>query len=352
MAPHDQPQEPTAIPPPMALLQLVTGYWVSQAIYVAAKLGLADLLRDGPKSCGELAQATATHARSLARLLRALASVGVFAEVEGDRFGLTPLAATLQTEGPGSLRALAIFFGAPEHWRPWGNLLHSVQTGQTAFDQTFGLRPYEYLAQHPAAAEIFHGAMTEFTTRATRALTAAYDFSQFGQLVDVGGGHGGLLTSLLTAHSTMRGVLFDLPYVVAGAKARLEAAGLAGRCEVLAGDFFESVPSGGDAYLLKGVIVDWDDARSVRILTNCSRAMAAQGKLLVVDMVIPPSTEPFGGQFADLEMLVVASGGRARTEAEFSTLFTAAGFKLTRIVPTGALLPSDLPFSIIEGVRV
>src|SRR5437867_301389 len=188
MTSHDQPQEPNAIPPPVALLQLVTGYWVSQAIYVAAKLGLADLLRDGPKSCSELAQATATHARSLARLLRALASVGVFAEVEGDRFGLTPLAATLQTEGPGSLRALAIFFGAPEHWRPWGNLLHSVQTGQTAFDQTFGLRPYEYLAQHPAAAEIFHGSMTEFTTRATRAITAAYDFSQFGQLVDVGGG--------------------------------------------------------------------------------------------------------------------------------------------------------------------
>jgi O-methyltransferase domain/Dimerisation domain len=351
MTPHDQPQEPHAIPPPVALLQLVTGYWVSQAIYVAAKLGLADVLQDGPKRCDELAQATATHARSLSRLLRALASVGVFAEVEPDRFGLTPLAALLQTGVPGSLRALAIFLGEPEHWRPWGNLLHSVQTGQTAFDHTFGLRPYEYLAQYPAAAEIFHGAMTEFTTRATGAITTAYDFSQFGQLVDVGGGHGALLTAILQANATMRGVLFDLPAVVAGARARIEAAGLAGRCEVVAGDFFESVPSGGDAYLLKGVIVDWDDAPSVRILTSCSRAMAAQGKLLVVDMVIPPRPAPFWGPLADLEMLVVASGGRARTEAEFGALFTAAGFKLTRVVPTGAPLPSDLPFSILEGVR-
>jgi SAM-dependent methyltransferase len=335
----------TAVPPPGALLQMVTGYWVSQAIYVAAKLGIADLLKDGPKSYDELAKATGTHKRSLYRLLRALASVGVFAEAEDGRFGLTPLGECLQTGIPGSVRALTINHGE-RLYRAWGELLHSVRTGEIAFNHIFGMDVWQYAAQSPESAAIFSEAMAELTTQVSTAVVTAYDFSRFSKIVDIGGGNGTLIISILQANPKMSGVLFDLPYVVENARKHLDATDLIGRCEVVAEDFFASVPGGGDAYILKNIIHDWDDERALKILQNCHRAMAENGKLLLVEGVIPPGNEPSFGKLVDLNMLVMA-GGCERTEAEYRTLFAAAGFKLTNVVP----LPSPFSFSVIEGVR-
>ncbi len=343
MSTQTENKNSTDVPPSVALLQMVTGYWVSQTIYVAAKLRIADLLKDGPKSCDELAKATETHARSLYRLLRALASMGVFVEVADHRFGLTPLAEYLQTEVPGSMRALAIMHGE-EHYLAWGSVLHSVKTSETAFDHVFGMGFFQYLTQNPEVAAIFDDAMTGYTAQVSTAVVAAYDFSQFGTIVDVGGGYGTLITAILKANPTMKGVLFDLPHVAEDAKKRIEVAGLTGRCEVVAGDFFASVPSSGDAYLLKWIIHDWDEERAVAILNNCYRAMTENSKLLLVEAVIPHGNTPFFHKFMDLTMLVIA-GGRERTEAEYRALLEAAGFRLTQIIPT----PSEM--SVIEAVR-
>ncbi|MBI3300999.1 MAG: methyltransferase [Deltaproteobacteria bacterium] len=344
------PHSHTNESPPVILLQMMTGYWGSQAIYVAAKLGLADLLKDGPKSGAELAQATRTHAPSLTRLLRALASIGVLAESEDGRFELTPLGACLQSGVPGSVRAAAIMFGETLY-RAWSGLLQSVQTGETAFGHVFGTPIYQYFAQHPEAAAVFNEAMIEMTTQVAAAVVAAYDFSRFGKLVDVGGGYGTLVAAILQATPTLSGVVLDRPQVAEGARKYIEAAGLAGRCAVVGGDFFESVPSGGDAYVLKSIIHAWDDDRSIRILTNCYRVMAGEGPLLLVERVLPARTSHSSAAQAvtlnDLNMLVT-SGGHERTEAEFRALFTAAGFTLTRIIATQA----PMGFSVIEGVRV
>ena len=333
------------IPPPVAMLQLIAGFWVSRAIYIVAKLGIADLLKDQPRSSEELAAATGTHAPSLYRVLRALASVGVFATDEHGRFALTPLAATLQTGVPGSLRAFAIAELGEDHYPAWGEVLRSVKTGETAFDHLFGMSVWQYRARHPREAQIFDEAMADFTAVAIDAILASYDFSSIGALVDVGGGDGGLIAAILKANPQMKGTLFDAPHVVAGARRRIAAEGLTERCEISAGDFFASVPSGGDAYVLKNIIVDWDDERSVGILRHCHRAMTARGKLLVIEAVIPPGGGYSFRKFIDLVMLVM-TGGRVRTEAEHRALLAAAGFRLTRVIPT----PSEM--SVIEGVRV
>jgi hypothetical protein len=331
----------TDVPPPVALLQLVTGYWVSQTIYVAAKLGIADLLKDGPQHSDELAQATGTHGRSLYRLLRALASVGVLAEAEDGCFGLTPLGEYLQTGTPGSVRAITINHGE-RLYRPWGDLLHSVRTGEPAVKHIF-----KCLAQNPESAVIFSEAMAEITTQVSTAVVAAYDFSRFSKIVDIGGGNGTLILSVLQANPKMSGVLFDLPYVVEDAQKHIEAVGLTGCCEIVAGDFFASVPSGGDAYILKNIIHDWDDEHALKILQNCHSAMAENGKLLLVEEVILPGNEPSFGKLVDLNMLVMAGGGE-RTEAEYRALFAVAGFTLTNVIP----LQSSFGLSVIEGVRV
>jgi hypothetical protein len=330
------------IPPPMAMLQMITGFWTSQAILAAAKLGIADLLKDGPKPCEELAQATGVRSHALYRLLRALASVGVFREEEDGRFSLTPLAGYLQTGVPGSLRAFALW--QEYQYRPWGEVLHSLQTEETAFKVVFGKEAFPYLTEHPAAAAVFDEAMTNITMQVAAAVVAAYDFSRFGTIVDVGGGYGTFLTAILQANPGLKGVLFDLPHVAEGARQRIAAAGLAERCELGAGDFFASVPSGGDAYVLKWIIHDWDEERAVTILRNCHRAMAEPGKLLLVEAVLPRGNAPFFHKFMDLTMLVM-TGGRERTEAEYGSLLKAAGFRLARVVPTASEM------SVIEGVR-
>ena len=301
-----------------ALLRMTNAYQVSQAIHVAATLGIADLLEDGPKSADELAEATGTHAPTLYRLLRALASVGVFAEQSDSRFGSTTLADYLRTDAPGSLRAWARLIGQPHFWASWGHLLHSVRTGEPAFPDLHGTNVWEHRAAHPEDSAIFDAAMTGLSAPVAEAVAQSYDFSRIGVLADVGGGEGGLLAAILAANPTLRGVLFDLPHVVATAGALLERAGVANRCEIVGGSFFETVPEGADAYLLKSIIHDWDDAAAIEILRTCRAPMADTARLLVVEPVIRPGNEPDRAKFSDLNMLVML-GGRERTADDFET---------------------------------
>jgi O-methyltransferase domain/Dimerisation domain len=325
---------------------MITGYWLSQPIYCAAKLGLADLLKDSSKSATELASLTGVHAQSLYRVLRLLASIGVFAETETGQFELTPLAQCLQTDHPESMRAYAIMMGEEWQWQPWGKLLHSVRTGKPAFDSMFGVDCFQYFARNAEAAAIFDEAMTGFSAIEVNAVTAAYDFSPFTKVIDIGGGQGRLIATILMAHPHTQGILFDMPHVIAEARSHIEATGIADRCELLAGDFFEAVPAGGDAYVLKRVIHDWDDERTIAMLKNCHRAMLPKGRLVIIEMVIAPGNEPFFGKQLDVELLLTTPGGRERTEAEYRSLLSAAGFELTTITPTESLV------SVIEGVRV
>jgi len=316
------------------LLQMMTGYWVSQSVYVAAKLGIADHLATGPVHYEDLARKTNSHALSLYRTLRALASVGVFAEINTGQFALTPLAGLLQSNVPNSMRALAIMY-CEEKYRAWGDVLQSVRTGEPAFDRQFGMGVFEYFCQNPDAGTIFNEAMTNWTTQASAAVAASYDFSHVGSIVDVGGNQGTLLATILRQYPTARGILFDRPQVVSTAEDRLAKAGVGDRCRIVGGDFFASVPSGGDAYLLSYVLHDWDDDRCVAILARCRQAMPETGRLLVIEMVLPESNEPSFGKWLDLHMLVMSSG-RERTAEQYRTLLQAGGFDLERVIPTPA----------------
>ena len=329
----------------IAMLQLISGFWISRAIYIIAKLGIADHLAGGPKNAEEIAAATNAHAGAIYRILRALSSVGVLTEDADRRFGLTPLSETLRTDAPGSLRAFATVELGEEHYPAWGELLHSVKTGGVAFDKAFGMPIWEFFARNPENARTFDDAMTNMTLAIKDAILASYDASAIRKLVDIAGGHGSLITAILKSNSEMKGILFDLPDVAEGARKRIEAEGLSDRCEVVAGSFFESVPEGADAYILKWIIHDWDDERSIAIFKNIRRAMAEGGKLLLVEAVVPPGSEPHFSKFIDLNMLVM-TGGRERTEEEYRLLLEAGGFKLTKVIPTGS------PMSIIEAEPV
>jgi O-methyltransferase domain/Dimerisation domain len=327
------------------LVHLVTGVWVSKLIYLAAKLGIADLLKDHPKDVEELARATETHAPSLHRILRALASVGVFKEVELGCFTLTPMANLLRSDVAGSLRAFTIMLDESWQWRPWEDILYSAKTGRPNFDRTFGLPLFDYLNQSLEAGKVFDNAMTSFSLQSAAAVTAAYDFSQIKSIVDVGGGNGVLLAEILKANPHLRGTLFDLPKVIERAKQQkhLETAELRGRYQYAAGNFFESCPKGADAYILSRIIHDWDDDQSAAILKNCRKAIAENGKLLLVEHVIPLGNDPDFGKLLDIEMLVMVTG-RERSKQEFEELYQATGFKLSRIIATQA------PECVIEGV--
>jgi hypothetical protein len=321
-------------------MDLATGSWNTQALYVAARLKIADLLADGPKTAAELARVTGSHASSLFRLLRALASVGVFAEDAQGRFGLTPMAECLRTR-PGSQRSLILMMGE-EHYRAWADLLYSIQTGKPAFDHIYGKPIFDYLSEHPDKAAIFDDAMTGVHGAETQAMLDAYDFSGIGTLVDIGGGNGTLIMGVLQKYPAMKGILYDLPGVIGRAQERIATAGLAGRCRAQAGSFFESVPPGGDAYLMRHIIHDWTDDQCRQILGNCRKVMGTSSRLLLIESVIPSGNEPFFAKFLDLNMLALP-GGQERTEAEYRTLFQSAGFGLKRIVPTAAAV------SVIEG---
>ena len=309
-----------------------------------ARLGIADLLREGPKGAEQLATEARVHAPSLYRVLRALAGVGIFAEGEDGRFGLTPMAEPLRSDAPDSLRDYILLVGEEWNWRLWPHLLHSVETGRPVFERVHGMWLFDHLARHPEAAAIFDAAMTSRSGQENEVIASTYDFSGLRTVVEVGGGHGSLLASILRTNPGLRGILFDQPQVVAEARHRLDAAGLKGRWEAVAGNFFDSVPAGGDAYLLKRVIHDWDDERAVAILRNCQRAMAEGGRLLVIELVIPTGNEPSFSKLSDLVMLV-QTGGQERTEAEYRTLLDAAGLAPTAVTPTRALV------SMVEGVR-
>jgi hypothetical protein len=324
------------------LQQMTNGYWITQIIYVAAKLGIADLLKGDPRTIQELARSTATHPPSLYRLMRALASLGVFRENEDGTFETTTLGRCLISGSPGALRARAIANGE-EWYRAWGGLLHSVRTGETAFDHVLGMPLFEYLSANAGAATTFNEAMASSTELAARAVAEAYDLSRVGTIVDVGGGTGAFLAVILTANPGARGILFDRPGVVAGASDVLTRAGVADRCAVVAGDFFETVPSGGSAYILSWIIHDWDDDRAVTILGNCRRAMAGDARLLIIEQVVPLGNEPSLSKLYDLQMLALA-GGRERREDEYRTLLAAANLELARIIPTST------PRSVIEAL--
>jgi hypothetical protein len=324
------------------LLQMIIGSWVSRAIYVAAKLRIADHLKDGPRPAEELAAAAGVAPRPLYRVLRALAGLGVFAQQADGRFRLNPLAGPLREGGPDSLRALAVMLGE-ESDRCWGDLPETVRSGETAFDRLYGRPVFAYLGEHPEQAAIFDAAMTDFSGRAMRAVLDAYDLSGVGTLADVGGGLGSNLAAALGRYPAMRGLLFDQPHVVERARPLLEAAGVSGRCTVEGGDFFETVPRGADAYLLGHILHDWDDARAGRILDNLRRAMPAGARLLLVEYILPEGDGASFGKLLDLHMMV-AIGGLERTEAEYRRLFAAHGFGLTRVVPTAG------DVSVIEGV--
>jgi hypothetical protein len=321
---------------------MATGYWISQAIYVAAKLGIADLLKDGPKSCVALATSTGADAPSLFRLMRALSSVGIFSQLGKDRFALSRLAESLQTEVGGSLRAMVITIGEI-HYQACGNLLHSVQTGSPAFNNVFGTSLFDYLQQDADAADAFDQGMTNLSSMLAYAVLMAYDFEGISSIVDIGGGQGKLLGKILQFNPDMSGTVFDTPSTIEAASQELGKDACCGRCSYVAGDFFTSVPEGADAYLLCGVIHDWDDDHAITILKNCRKAMTENSRVLLVDMIVPDAASASFSKLLDLNMLVM-NGGRERTKAEFCALLNAADYKLTRIVPTLA------PQNIIEAV--
>jgi hypothetical protein len=313
---------------------MIGGYYTAQAIYAAAKLGIADRLRDGPQTAGQLVQATGTHARSLHRLLRTLAGFGIFAWDDEGRFRLTELAELLRSDVPGSLRAEALIVGEIQY-PAFGELLHSLQTGRPGFDKAFGMPLFDYFAANPEAARTFDAGLVGLRSQAATEMLDGYDFSGVRKLVDVGGGTGSLLSAVLAKYTTMKGILFDLPHVVEQAESPLHAAGVRDRCELVCGDFFDSVPPGGDVYLLRHIIHDWEDDRAIRIVENCRRAMNRPGTLLLVESVIQSGNEPSLGKILDLVMLAL-TGGTERTEPEYRELLEASGFCLARVVPTSA----------------
>jgi len=336
--------EGMAPPPPAVLMQMVMGRWVSQAIGAAAQVGLADQLPPGEtRSADALAAATSAHGPSVYRLLRALASVGIFAEGPAGSFTHTPLSALLRDDTPGSLKPMALFMSTPEHVGAWIELQHSVRTGGCAFVKAHGQAPWDYLREHPALGEIFNNAMTSFSAMAAGAVVQAYDFSGIGTLADIGGGHGFLLGSILAARPEMRGILFDLPQVVEGAGPTLARFGVSERVTRQGGDFFASVPK-ADAYIIKHILHDWSDADSVRILSSVRAAAPAGARVLIVELVVEPRPGPDLAKLLDLEMLAVTTGGRERTEPEWNAVLTQAGLRLSRIVPTMS------PHKVLEAV--
>ncbi len=325
------------------MMGLITGYWRSQAVGVAAKLAIADRLGDGPKKVATLAGETGVHEAALYRLLRGLASFGVFAETAPRTFGLTPLAGTLLSNVPGSMRDFAIAETAPGHWLPWGSLDAAVRTGERATPAALGCEIFEWYRKHSAEGAAFSGAMGNLSALAAQEVGRVLALPEQATVVDVGGAHGTLLAGVLEANPAARGVLTDLPHVIADAPRALAALGIADRVEAVAGDFFQAVPE-GDVYLLKQVLHDWNDDQCVALLRNCARAMRPGGKVVVVEMVVPEDGSPSLAQIMDLNMLVMLPG-RERTATEFSALFEAAGLSAAKVTPTHS------PFSLVEARR-
>lgn len=322
------------------MMEMITRSILVQAVFVAARLGIADLLGSGAKTAEELSEATRAHPAALRRLLRALTGIGVVTD-DGERFALTPLGESLRS-GPHSVAEAALFFGKPSVWSAWGALADAVVDGRAAFRHAHGTGIFDYLSEHPDEMVSFQALMSRLSQLQVPAILAAYDFSAARTVVDVGGGHGALLAALLARHPSARGVLFDLPNVAARSGAVL--APVAPRCEAVPGDFFHTVPAGADTYLLKLVLHDWDDTRATLILKNIRDGITPDGRLVILETVMPTGNEYHYAKYLDMNMLVLSDGGRERTEREYRQLLDQAGFTLVRVVPT------ESPLSIVEAI--
>lgn len=327
------------------LSRLIHGLVHTQLIYVASKLGLADLLADSSKSTADLATATSVMESRLYRILRALASIGIFKETKPRIFELTPLAIPLKSDIPESQRDFAIMMGSAWHVSGWANILHCLTASESAFDDVFKVDLFTYLREHPDESTVFNNAMNFTSRKHIEAICGAYDFTTATTLVDVGGGNGVLLSEILGRNPGLNGIVFDLPSVAEIANARLRLAGLEQRCQAIGGDFFDWVPKDGDLYILKYIVHDWDDPKAIRILRNCGEAMKPTGRLLLIDAVLPERNASFGKAWSDVEMMVLLPNGRERTQLEFQDLLTQAGFALKDIISTRSEL------SLIEAAK-
>jgi hypothetical protein len=331
------------VPPQVAMLELIMGSMITQAVYVAAKLGIADVLADGPLSAKDIADKVEANPDAVDRLLRALSSQGVFRADGHGRYELTPMASALRSDAEVSMRSVALMTGSPEHWEHWGHLIDSVRDGEPSVAKIRGMGVWDYLEHNHEFGEIFNDAMTNVSAMVKAPVLAAYDFSGFRKIIDVGGGHGGLLAGILQRAPQAEGILFDLPAVTAGADELLREHGVRDRCAIESGSFFDGVPAGGDAYVMKTVIHDWPEDEALTILRNIRAAIDPAGRLLLVEFVVPDGNRTHPAKVLDLEMLLVV-GGRERTEAGYRELLAKAGFTLTRVVRTAA------PLSVVEAV--
>jgi hypothetical protein len=336
--------DPTQLPPPAVIFHLVAGMWAAQAVATAARLGIPDRLAHGPRTADEVAAAIGADPSATYRLMRGVASVGVLTAEAGGKFALTPVGESLRSDVPGSMRSLIIAEMAPGHWLPWANLEEAVRTGKPSAPKALGMDVWEYYKKNAEEGFHFAEAMSGMSTMAMQAVLASYSFAGAKKVVDVGGSHGAFVSAVLQREPTASGVLFDRPEVVEGAGATLDAAGVSARVERVAGDFFQGVPGGGDVYLLKHILHDWNDDECVKILSHVREGMAPDARIVVVEMLITDQGPPSPAPLLDLNMLVMLTG-RERTADEFGALFAKAGLKLSSVTPTHS------PVAVIEARR-
>lgn len=330
------------VPAPLALLELAQGSMMTQAIYVAAELRVADVLRDGPLSAEEIARKVNANPEAVYRLLRLLASYSIFAELSDRRFKLTPMAEALRSDTPNSMRGMAVLMGHPIHWEDWGHLVDSVRTGEPSLPKLRGMGAFEYLESNPEYGAVFYQGVTNLSDLETAPILAAYDFSRYHTIVDVGGGRGALLAGILQRSTNSRGILFDSRAVNSGAEAVMADAGVADRCTIESGGLFDPVTPGGDAYVLKHIVHDWPDSKTLEILKNVRDAISADGRLLLIEFVPTEGNAQHPGKLVDLWLMLLV-GGKERTPAQYSELLASAGFRLDRVVQTAS------PVSIVEA---
>ena len=337
----------TQTPPAHAgIFQLLNGFFIAGAISCLARLGVSDLVEHGPKSADELATEIGADPRALYRLMRATASVGVLSEGPDGKFSETPLSAVLRSNANPSLRGFAIMCSREWHGRGWTELDYCVRTGKQALDKIYGTPIFQFFEQRPEEAQLFNQSMSDLSAIEGPAVADAYSFGDIHSIVDVAGGHGLLLATILARNPHMKGTLYEVPHVLAGAKdgpLKPMLKPMMDRCTLASGDMFSSVPAGSDAYIMKHIIHDWPDDLCIKILRACRKGVNPGGKLLVVDNVIQPGNDFAPGKFMDLQMLIFP-GGCERTEKQFRELFAAAGWRLSRVIPTA------VPESIVEGV--
>lgn len=338
-SPTTQPQKP---PAHVGVMQLLSASYIAGAVSCLAQMGIPDLVEAGPKSAKELASQIGADPEALHRLMRATASVGVLSEGPDGKFSETPMSAVLRSNGKPSLRAVAMMGGREWHGRGWSRLEYCVRTGKQALEQIYGAPIFEYFKQHPEEAQIFNDAMTSISAGDSPAVVDAYSFEGIHSIVDVGGGHGLLLATIMARNPQMKGTLYDESHVIEGAK-NGPLKPVMERCTLASGDMFSSVPAGADAYIMKHIIHDWPDELCIKILKACRKEVNPGGKLLVVDDVIQSGNDFYAGKFLDLQMLIFP-GGKERTEKQFRELFAAGGWKLSRVVPTAT------PICIVEGI--